>query len=337
MRKGGNAVIEDNNVYEITIIGGGPTGLFATFYAGMRGSSVKLIDTMPKLGGQLCALYPEKYIYDVAGFTKIKAGELITRLQEQASRFNPTLCLEERVEKIDKLENGDFLITTTEGTHLSKTIIITAGIGAFEPRRLELPNAGQFEQTNLHYFVDDIEIFRDKRVLIFGGGDSAVDWALMLKKVTKELTLIHRRDKFRAHEYSVELLYKSDINILVPRVISELVGVERIEKVVLADPKTGEAMEELEIDELVVNHGFISSLGPISAWGIELENGLINVDTTMKTNIDGVYAAGDIANYLGKIKLITTGFGEAAIAVSNAKHYVHPEERLQPPRMQSLE
>lgn len=328
---------EDNNVYEITIIGGGPTGLFATFYSGMRGSSVKLIDTMPKLGGQLRALYPEKYIYDVAGFPKIKAGQLIENLHEQASIFNPTLCLEERVEKIDKQDDGNFLITTSKGTHLSKTIIITAGIGAFEPRRLELDNAAKFEKINLHYFVDNIEAYRDKRVLIYGGGDSAVDWALMLKEVTKELTIVHRRDKFRAHEYSVEQLYTSGIKVIVPRVITELIGNERIESVKIADPKTGEHEQIIEIDELIVNHGFISSLGPIAAWGIELDNGLISVDSTMKTNIDGVYAAGDIASYPGKIKLITTGFGEAATAVSNAKHYVHPEECLQPPRMQSIE
>ncbi len=327
---------EDNKVYEITIIGGGPTGLFATFYAGMRGSSVKLIDTMPKLGGQLRALYPEKYIYDVAGYPKIKAGELIERLQEQTKQFNPTLCLEERVEEITKKEDGDFLITTTRGTHLSKTIIITAGIGAFEPRRLELDNAAQFENKNLHYYVDNIEDYRDKRVLIFGGGDSAVDWALMLKEITKELTIIHRRDKFRAHEYSVEQLLESDINVIVPRIITELIGEEKIESVKIIDPKNKEGEQIIEIDELIVNHGFISSLGPIATWGIELENGLINVDTTMKTNIDGVYAAGDIVSYPGKIKLITTGFGEAATAVSNAKHYVHPEERLQPPRMQNI-
>lgn len=327
---------EDNKVYEITIIGGGPTGLFATFYAGMRGSSVKLIDTMPKLGGQLRALYPEKYIYDVAGYPKIKAGELIERLQEQTRQFEPTLCLEERVEQITKKNNGDFLITTSLGTHLSKTIIITAGIGAFEPRRLELDKAAEFEQNNLHYFVDNIEAYRNKRVLIFGGGDSAVDWALMLKEVTKELTIIHRREKFRAHEYSVEQLYESNINVLVPRIITELIGEERIESVKIVDPKTGENEQTIEIDELIVNHGFISSLGPIAAWGIELDKGLINVDSTMKTNIDGVYAAGDIASYPGKIKLITTGFGEAATAVSNAKHYVHPEERLQPPRMQNI-
>lgn len=327
---------EDNKVYEITIIGGGPTGLFATFYAGMRGSSVKLIDTMPKLGGQLRALYPEKYIYDVAGYPKIKAGELIERLQEQTKQFNPTLCLEERVEEITKKEDGDFLITTTRGTHLSKTIIITAGIGAFEPRRLELDNAAQFENKNLHYYVDNIEDYRDKRVLIFGGGDSAVDWALMLKEITKELTIIHRRDKFRAHEYSVEQLLESDINVIVPRIITELIGEEKIESVKIIDPKNKEGEQIIEIDELIVNHGFISSLGPIATWRIELENGLINVDTTMKTNIDGVYAAGDIVSYPGKIKLITTGFGEAATAVSNAKHYVHPEERLQPPRMQNI-
>ncbi len=329
-------MIQDKNIYEITIIGGGPAGLFATFYAGMRGSSVKLIDTMPKLGGQLCALYPEKYIYDVAGFTKIKAGELISRLQEQAMQFNPVVCLEEKVEKLEKQNDGIFSLTTNKGTHLSKTIIITAGIGAFEPRKLDIDNAKVFEKTNLHYFVDDVKIFKDKKVLIYGGGDSAVDWALMLKDIAKELTIVHRRDKFRAHEHSVEKLYNSNINVIVPRIITKLEGDTIIKSVTIASPKSGDDEQTILVDDVIVNHGFVSSLGPIAEWNIDIKNDQIAVDTTMKTNIDGIYAAGDITNYKGKIKLITTGFGEATIAVSNAKHYINPDERLQPPRKQTI-
>ncbi|MGD9677473.1 MAG: NAD(P)/FAD-dependent oxidoreductase [Vulcanibacillus sp.] len=330
-------MVQDKNIFEITVIGGGPAGLFATFYAGMRGSSVKIIDTMPKLGGQLSALYPEKCIYDIAGFTKIRAGELIDRLLKQASQFNPVICLEEKVEKIDKQSDGSFLLTTNKGTHISKTIIIAAGIGAFEPRKLEVENASKFEATNLHYFVEDLKIFKDKKVLIYGGGDSAVDWALMLQNIAKEVTLIHRRDKFRAHEHSIEKLYNSNVKVIIPSIIAKLEGENTIKLVTITSPKNAENEQVIEVDDVIVNHGFISSLGPISEWGLEIINDQIVVDTTMKTNIDGIYAIGDIANYTGKIKLITAGFGEATTAVSNAKHYIHPDERLQPARKQTIE
>ncbi|MFV9511557.1 NAD(P)/FAD-dependent oxidoreductase [Tepidibacillus sp. LV47] len=322
-------MVHDEKVYDITIIGGGPTGLFATFYAGMRGASVKLIEAMPQLGGQLAALYPEKYIYDVAGFPKVLASELVKRVEEQAMQFNPTVCLNEKVENVEKNSDGIFVLTTTKGTHLSRAIIITAGIGAFEPRKLDVEGAEKYENTNLHYFVSDLEVFRDRRVLVFGGGDSAVDWALMLENIAKEVTIIHRRDKFRAHEHSVEKLYASKVNVIVPRVIKKLEGDEKIERVTIVNPK-GNEEEVLEIDDLIVNFGFVSSLGPIENWGLEIKNGGIVVDSTMKTNIDGIYAAGDIATYEGKIKLIAAGFGEAPTAVNNAKHYINPEERIQP-------
>lgn len=319
-------------VYEITVIGGGPAGLFATFYAGMRGASIKLIDSMPRLGGQLCALYPEKYIYDIAGFSKIQAKELVSRLKKQAMQFNPDICLEEKVEGLEKLQDGTFLLTTNKGTHLSRTVIITAGIGAFEPRKLDLVNAEKYEKTNLHYFINDMEFFKDKKILIFGGGDSAVDWALMLKNIASSVTIVHRRDKFRAHEHSVEKLYNSNIEVITNKVISRLDGDNQIEKVTVANSKTGDEEQIIDVDEVIVNHGFVSSLGPIASWGLSIENNQLIVDSTMKTNIDGIYAAGDIATYDGKIKLISAGFGEAPTAVSNAKHYINPQERLQPVR-----
>lgn len=323
-------MVKDEKVYEITVIGAGPAGLFATFYAGMRGASVKLIESMPQLGGQLSALYPEKDIYDVAGFPKILAGDLVKKVEEQAMQFEPKVHLEEKVERVEKQEDGTFLLTTNKGTHLSKAVIITAGIGAFEPRKLDLENAAQYEGKNLHYFVSDLEIFRDRRVLLFGGGDSAVDWALMLENIAKEITIIHRRDKFRAHEHSVEKLYNSKVNVIVPRVITKVEGNENVEKVTIAEPKTGANEQVIEVDDLIVNFGFVSSLGPIADWGIEIKGGAIVVDSTMKSNIDGIYAAGDIATYEGKIKLIAAGFGEAPTAVNNAKHYINPEERVQP-------
>lgn len=323
-------MIKDEKVYEITVIGGGPAGLFATFYAGMRGASVKLIESMPQLGGQLAALYPEKDIYDVAGFTKILAGDLVKRLEEQTKQFDPTILLEEKVENVEKQVDGTFMLTTNKGIHYSKAVIITAGIGAFEPRKLDVEDAEKYEGKNLHYFVSDLEIFRNRKVLLFGGGDSAVDWALMLEDIAKEITIIHRRDKFRAHEHSVEKLYSSKVNVIVPMVITKLEGDDMIKKVTIADPKTGDNEQVIEVDDLIVNFGFVSSLGPIAEWGIAIDKGQILVDSTMKTNIDGIYAAGDIAGYEGKIKLIAAGFGEAPTAVNNAKHYIDPESRVQP-------
>ncbi len=323
-------MVKDEKVYEITVIGGGPAGLFATFYAGLRGASVKLIESMPQLGGQLAALYPEKDIYDVAGFPKILAGDLVKRLEEQTLQGDPTILLEEKVESVVKQDDGNFLLTTNKGTHLSKTVVITAGIGAFEPRKIDIEEAEKYEATNLKYFVDDLEIFRDRRVLVFGGGDSAVDWALMLEDIAKEVTIIHRRDKFRAHEHSVEKLMASKVNVIIPRVITKLEGDKNVEKVTIAAPKTGEGEQVIEVDDLIVNFGFVSSLGPIAEWGLEIKNGQILVDSTMKTNIDGIYAAGDIAGYEGKIKLIAAGFGEAPTAVNNAKHYIDPDQRVQP-------
>lgn len=323
-------MIKDEKVYEITVIGGGPAGLFAAFYAGMRGASVKLIESMPQLGGQLTALYPEKEIYDVAGFPKILAGDLVKRLEEQTMQFDPTILLEEKVENVEKQEDGTFMITTNKGIHYSKAVIITAGIGAFEPRKLDVEGAEKYEGKNLHYFVSDLEIFRDRKVLLFGGGDSAVDWALMLEDIAKEITIIHRRDKFRAHEHSVERLYASKVNVIVPMVITKVEGDDMIERVTIADPKNGENEQVIEVDDLIVNFGFVSSLGPIAEWGLKIDKGQILVDSTMKTNIDGIYAAGDIAGYEGKIKLIAAGFGEAPTAVNNAKHYIDPDSRVQP-------
>lgn len=197
---------ENEKVYDITIIGGGPIGLFTAFYGGMRQASVKIIESLPQLGGQLSALYPEKYIYDVAGFPKVRAQELVDNLKQQMSKFEPTVVLEEAVQTVEKQADGVFKITTNGGTHFTKAIIITAGNGAFQPRRIELEEAAKYEGKNLHYFIDDLNHFAGKKVVIFGGGDSAVDWALMLEPIAEKVTIVHRRDKFRAHEHSVENL-----------------------------------------------------------------------------------------------------------------------------------
>ncbi|KYD18613.1 NAD(P)/FAD-dependent oxidoreductase [Caldibacillus debilis] len=327
---------EDKQIYDITVIGGGPTGLFAAFYGGLRNATVKIIESLPQLGGQLAALYPEKYIYDVAGFPKIRAQDLVNSLIEQAKMFNPTVRLEQSVQKVEKLDNGIFRLTTDREIHYSKTVIITAGNGAFQPRRLELEEAKQYEGKNLHYFVTDLQYFSGKRVAVFGGGDSAVDWSLMLEPIAKKVTIIHRRDKFRAHESSVEKLKNSKVEIKTPFVPAELIGDgERIAQIVLKHAKE-ETTEVLDVDEVVVNYGFISSLGPIKDWGLDIVKNSIVVNSKMETNIPGIYAAGDICTYEGKVKLIATGFGEAPIAVNNAKAYIDPKARVQPVHSTSL-
>lgn len=314
---------------DVAIIGGGPAGMFAAFYGGMRQMSVSLIESMPQLGGQLAALYPEKYIYDVAGFPKITAQELVNNLKSQMEHFQSRLYLEEKVVRVAKLEERLFEIVTDKRVHHARAVIITAGVGAFEPRRLELPEAAQYEKSNLHYFVSDLERYRDQKVLISGGGDSALDWALMLEPIAEEVILVHRRDKFRAHEHSVELLMKSKVKVITPTEITALHGEEAIQRVTLTDVKSG-AVTEHPVDAVIINFGFVSSLGPIAEWGLSIEGGSIIVDSRMETNIPGIFAAGDITTYPGKLKLIAVGFGEAPTAINNAKVYVDPNAKLSP-------
>lgn len=327
--------INSGEITDLIIIGGGPAGMFAAFYGGMRQASVQLIESMPQLGGQLAALYPEKFIYDVAGFPKITGQELVNNLSEQLKLFNPDIRLEEKVVHVEKRDERHFVVTTDKGEYHAKAVIITAGVGAFEPRRLELEGADRFEKTNLHYFVSDLNQFRGRKVLISGGGDSAVDWALMLEPIAEQVTLIHRRDKFRAHEHSVENLMASGVKVITPTEITELRGTDTIESVTLSDVKTKET-QQIEVDDVIVNFGFVSSLGPIAEWGIEISSNSIVVDSRMETSVPGIFAAGDITTYPGKLKLIAVGFGEAPTAVNNAKVYVDPEAKLSPGHSSSL-
>jgi thioredoxin reductase (NADPH) len=329
-------VQENEKVSDITIIGGGPVGLFTAFYAGMRQASVKIIESLPQLGGQLSALYPEKFIYDIAGFPKVRAQELIDNLTEQMNLFedNTTLCLGQSVQHIEK-QDGIFTIKTDNETHYSKAIIITAGNGAFQARKLPIEVSETHEKANVHYFVNDLNRFAGKKVVVFGGGDSAVDWALMLEPIAEKVTLVHRRDKFRAHEHSVTLLEESSVEIVTPYVPVQLAGGQSVEKVVLEEVK-GAGRKEIDVDDVLVNYGFVSSLGPIKGWDLAIESNAIVVNSRMETNIEGIYAAGDICTYDGKIKLIATGFGEAATAVSNAKVYIEPSAKVQPLHSTSL-
>ncbi|MCU6708907.1 NAD(P)/FAD-dependent oxidoreductase [Paenibacillus sp. J5C_2022] len=314
---------------DIAIIGGGPAGLFAAFYGGMRNASVKLFESMPQLGGQLSALYPEKYIYDIAGFPKVTAQELIDRLKEQLAQFETDIGLEERVLHVEKLEERLFRLMTDRGETYAKSVVITGGAGAFQPRRLDLPDAWRYEELNLHYFVDDMSRFQGREVVICGGGDSAVDWSLMLEPIASRVTLVHRRDKFRAHEHSIARLKQSGVHVLTPMEVTALEGDGGIESLTLKDVKTGEE-QCIAADEVIISYGFVSSLGPIEQWGVHVKGGAIPVDSRMETNISGIFAAGDITTYPGKLGLIAVGFGEAPTAINNAKVYIDPGAKLSP-------
>lgn len=325
----------EDKVYDITIIGAGPAGLFTAFYGGMRQASVKIIESLPHTGGQLTALYPEKYIYDVAGFPKIRAQELVDNLEEQAKMFDPTIVLDQAIEQVERLDDNTFKLTSNKEVHYTKTIIITAGNGAFQPRRLNVGECDQFEGINLHYHVKDMNQYKDQHVMLLGGGDSAVDWALMLEPIAKQVSLVHRRDNFRAHEHSVEMLKSSNVNILTPYAPIEIFGEDKVERVILQEVK-GDNKIEMEVDSILCNYGFVSTLGPIKDWGLEIDRNSIVVNTKMETNIPGIYAAGDITTYPGKVKLIATGFGEGPTAINNAKQYIDPKARRQPKHSTSM-
>lgn len=324
-----NLELSNQDVTDIIIIGGGPTGLFAAFYCGMRNASCKIIDSLPELGGQLATLYPEKYIFDVPGFPKILARDLVEQLKIQALAYEPSVHLNEKVIGLQRLENGLFEITTDKSSILGKSIIICAGIGVFTPRPLPATNATQFEGKGIYYFIDDLDKFRDKDVLVVGGGDSALDFALMLERVARHVTLIHRRDEFRAHEETVKQLAASTVDTRTFYELHAVDGTNQLESATIIHNKTKETLP-IHVDAIVSGLGFSAALGPISEWGLHIEKNEIVVNTKMETNIPGIYAAGDIVTYPGKVKLIATGFGEAPTAVNNAKTFIDPKAKLSP-------
>ncbi|MFI5371329.1 MAG: NAD(P)/FAD-dependent oxidoreductase [Candidatus Eisenbacteria bacterium] len=314
---------------ELAIIGAGPVGLFAAFYAGLRSMRVTLVDSLAELGGQLSALYPDKFIYDVAGFPKVKSRDLVTALAEQALQYQPEVRLEERVTGLTRTGEG-WTLTTARGTTLeARTVLITAGVGAFAPRKLENAGLARFEGHGLHYVLPSLEPFAGRRILLTGGGDSALDWALHLEPIAKEIILIHRRDRFRAHEDSVAKLEASRARIMTFTELKTIEGDGRVERVIVFDNRT-QAETVLEVDDVVVNFGFVADLGPIKTWGLEIKGNSLIVNPKMETNLPGVFAAGDIVSYVGKLKLIATGFGEAAMAVCGAKMVVDPKARYFP-------
>ncbi len=318
---------------DITIIGGGPTGLFAAFYAGMRGVSARIVDSLPELGGQLMALYPEKYIFDVGGFPKVLAKDLALDLIAQAMQFEPEVVLDVEVRDLAVQEDGIIRMVTGEGELLTRTVVIAGGKGAFEPRRLEVPGYDDFLGNGVHYAVKDPETFRGKKILVVGGGDSALDWTLILKDKAERLILAHRRDEFRAHERSVQQLYQAEasgeVEIQVFHEVEEIRGNGKVEQVTLVDNRTEDRLT-MEVDVVLTFLGFKPDLGPIQSWGLEIRKNRILVDSLMRTNLAGVFAAGDVVDYEGKLDLIATGFAEAAIAVNNAVHHVDPKARVNP-------
>lgn len=328
----------DSDVKDITIIGGGPTGLFASFYAGVRGMSTRIVDSLPELGGQLTALYPEKYIYDVGGFPKILAKDLARELVEQAMQFEPEVVLDEEVGELDR-EQGHFVLRARTGDYRSRTLVVAGGKGAFEPRELEVPGYRELLHKGVHYAVKDPASFRGRRVVVVGGGDSALDWALILKDHCSRLVLIHRREGFRAHEASVSQMEAAcaagEMELLTYHEVREIRGNGTVEAVTVFDNRTDEDTV-LEADAVLTFLGFKPDLGPIRNWGLELAKNRIVVNQLMETNIPGVYGAGDIVDYPGKMDLIATGFAEAATAVNNAVHFVDPNARVNPGHSTSM-
>jgi thioredoxin reductase len=324
-----------DGIKDVTIIGGGPTGLFAAFYAGLRGLSCRVIDALPQLGGQLMALYPEKYIYDVGGLPKILAKDLALNMIEQGTQFHPEIVLEAEVRAIVH-EDGHIVVRSARGDHLTKTVIITAGKGALNPRVLECPGWDEhFSETGgIHTHVRQPEDFRGRRVLLVGGGDSAVDWALGLQGIAREVTLIHRRDQFRAHKASVEqmreLVTSGALKILTPYEVAHIEGDGGCVRAVEITNSDTKETRLVEVETVIALLGFKPDLGPIATWGLELEKNSIKVTSLMETNLRGVYAAGDVVHYPGKIELIATGYGEAAVAVNNAAHFLNPKARVNP-------
>ncbi len=317
---------------DILIIGAGPTGLFTVFEAGLLKLKCHLIDALPQPGGQCSEIYPKKPIYDIPGFPEILAGQLTDNLLEQCKQFQPGFTLGERAETIDKQEDGTFIVTTNKGTkHHAPVVAIAGGLGSFEPRKPPIPNIADYEDKGVEYIIRDPEMYRDKKVVIAGGGDSALDWSIFLTDVASSVTLVHRRNEFRGALDSVdkvqELKDAGKINLITPAEVKGIVGEDKVTGVSIV--QSGEEAFTLETDHFIPLFGLSPKLGPIANWGLEIEKNAIKVDNTLdyQTNIPGIFAIGDVNTYPGKLKLILCGFHEATLMCQSAYKIIHPDKK----------
>ena len=317
---------------DILIIGAGPTGLFAVFEAGLLKMKCHLIDALPQVGGQCSELYPKKPIYDIPAYPEILAGDLTEKLMEQCKQFEPGFTLGERAETIEKQADGAFMVTTNKGTkHKAPVVAIAGGLGSFEPRKPQLDNIAFYEDKGVAYMIKDPEVYRDKKVIISGGGDSALDWSIFLSEVASEVTLIHRRNEFRGALDSVdkvqELKDNGKINIITPAEVTALIGKNQLEAIEVT--KSGEQPVRIETDCFMPLFGLSPKLGPIADWGLEIEKNAIKVNNALdyQTNIPGVFAVGDVNTYPGKLKLILCGFHEATLMCQAAYQIINPGKR----------
>ena len=317
---------------DILIIGAGPCGLFGVFEAGLLKLRCHLVDSLPQPGGQLTEIYPKKPIYDIPGYPSVLAGELVDNLMEQIKPFKPGFTLGERAEKIEKLADGRFKLTTSRGTeHAAPVIFIAGGLGCFEPRKPPISNIVDFEDKGVEYIIKDPEIYRDKEVVIAGGGDSALDWTIFLANVAKRVSLVHRRTSFRGALDSVEkvqfLAKEGLIDLITEAQVVGLKGSDNLEEVVIKHKTAGEKSQKT--DHFIPLFGLAPKLGPIADWGLNITKNAIDVNTRdYSTNVPGIFAVGDINNYPGKLKLILCGFHEATMAVQSAFKIIHPDQKL---------
>jgi thioredoxin reductase (NADPH) len=327
-----------DEVRDITVIGAGPVGMCTSFWAGMREADSRVIDSLPELGGQLTTLYPEKWIFDVPGHPRVLARDLVELLREQAlEQFEVPVHLNTTAETISWEGDGEdrvVVLHTDRGDLRSRTVIVAGGHGAFEPKKLPGYDMTPWEGRGAHYIVGEKSVFAGKRVMIVGGGDSACDWVINLLDTASEISLVHRREGFRAHEVTVgqvmDAAERGEVALHVPFQIKEVYGDGNVERVVLFNSEDEAHEIEVAVDAILLQLGFKTALGPLKDWGFEVIKGAIGVDQVMKTSLERVWACGDITTFDGKLKLIATGFAESAIAVAQAVHEIRPEVKIQP-------
>jgi thioredoxin reductase (NADPH) len=332
---------DDADIRDITVIGAGPVGLITSFWAGMREATSRVIDSLPDIGGQLTTLYPEKWIYDVPGYPRVLARDLVEQLREQSvEQFDVPVHLETTADRIEyepdpeDPERQILRLVTDRGDLLTRTVVIAGGHGAFEPKKLPGYDMTPWEGRGAHYLVGEKAALAGKNVIIVGGGDSALDWTLNLLDTAAGITLVHRREGFRAHEVTVREVEQAaeagKVDLRVPYQVKDVTGNGQIEKVTLFHSEDESDVVEVPCDAVLLQLGFKTALGPLKTWPLEIEKGAIVVDQLMKTNLHNVWACGDITTFHGKLKLIATGFAESAIAVAQAVHQLRPEVKLQP-------